>query len=116
MSQRKELRFYPKKDPQQAAILQWLEQQRGSDNTNLIYLLKLGFKAETGQDQPASSPTASSVTPNAIMDILPEIRKIVNASIKSALRDANISISQNDQEELVDKETQDFIIAMADNF
>ena len=56
-------------------------------------------------------------TPNT--DLLPEIRKIVDAAIKSALRDADISISQENQDnldKLANEKTQAFLIDMADNF
>ncbi|MEA2008789.1 MAG: hypothetical protein U9O54_06680 [Chloroflexota bacterium] len=119
MLKRKELRFYPSKHPHHKAILDWLASQRGSDNENLIHLMTQGLKVESGEISRAPSAPAPPVTQSANADLLPEIRKIVNAAIKSALRNADISISQEDQASVDDeamKKTQDFIRGMADNF
>ena len=112
----KHLRLQPDV-PAHAKILEWMRAQRGSDNENLIHLMAQGLKVETGEisHTPSAAP-ASSVTQSTNTDLLPEIRKIVNAAIKSALREADISISQDSQEKLADEETQAFIIGMADNF
>lgn len=111
---RKHIRFHPE-EPSHAKVLKWMRaQQRGSDNENLIHLMILGLKVENGEiSRNTSSPTQSATTN---INLLPEIRKIVNAAITSALRDADIQISQDDQEKLADEETQAFLIDMADNF
>ncbi len=115
---RKPVRFYPLKYPAHAKILKWLRnQERGSDTKNLIHLMKLGLEVETGETSrtpPAPTPTSAANT-----DLLPEIRKIVSAVIHSALRDADVRISQEDQTAVDDeamKKTQDFIRGMANHF
>ena len=110
---RKTIRFYPYDYPEHLVILEWLEMQPGTDNDNLIHLMTLGLKVERGEiDRSGPSPTPSL----DIQDLLPEIRKIVNAAIQNALRNANPQLSQDDQTKLADQETQAFIRNMADNF
>ena len=110
---RKPVRFYPSEYPKHQAILEWLEIQPGTDNDNLIHLMTLGLMVERGE----IARGGTSPTPTLDMqDLLPEIRKIVNAAIQNALRNANPQLSQDDQTKLADQETQAFIRNMADNF
>jgi len=113
MSVRKHLRFYPEKHLKHQAILKWLEYQRGADTENLIHLMTLGLKVETGEISRSVNLPQPAMD---MQDLLPEIRKIVSAAIQNALRNADLQLSQGDQAKIADQETQAFIRNMADNF
>lgn len=113
MAKRKTVRFYPFENDEHRAILKWLETQPGTDNDNLIHLMIQGRKFETGE---ASGNVKSHEAVLDTQNLLPEIRKIVNSAISSALREANFQLNPKKKETVTDEETQAFLIDMAENF
>ncbi|MEA2008847.1 MAG: hypothetical protein U9O54_06970 [Chloroflexota bacterium] len=113
MTKRKTVRFYPFDNDKHRAILKWLETQSGTDNQNMIHLMTQGLKVENGAMAQGRETPVSSLD---IQTLLPEMRKIINSAIQNALKNANVELSQNEQEILADEETQAFIRGMADNF